>query len=403
MVNQVENWYTNIPIITRCILTLSCVLSVLVTLDVISPLHLYLNYRQVWYPKYQVWRLFTHFFFFDRLSINFVLHMYFVYFYCTRLESHTFHRRSADFLWMILFGMLGMTLLSPILSSLFSLVHHTLYHIIYPTLHSLYTHLTVLAMSSLSSSSSGSNHGNYGNGGSSESMGGGHHNGDGNITKTNNVVVISLPFMSHSLVIMMLYVWSRFNPHERLRLYGLFTISASYLSYVMLVLGMVMGMSPLNDMNGILIGHLYYFLNHVLPMEYPHVTTMVNNNGGNGSASGAGIGSGGVIRAPQFLCKLLNPPTASSTAVADDVIVINDDDGDEQQQEQEQPVVQDEREDGEARNNNHHGEPPRLFMDNGDDDDGDNGEDENNNDGNPLLTTRQRNVQQQQEHRANGE
>jgi len=258
MVNQVENWYTNIPIITRCILTISAIMSCLVTLDVLSPLHLYLNYRQMWAPKYQVWRLVTHFFFFDRLSINFVLHMYFVYFYCTRLEEHTFHRKSADFLIMLVFGMVSMMCLSPLFTFLMN------------TLSSVYHQLFMMMMMMMTTTNGGTD----GTDGSGVTGGTGgsnsHHMHHYQPSSTN-------PFMSHSLVIMMLYVWSRCNPHERLRLYGLFTIGAGYLSYVLLVLGMLMGMNPLNDLIGILVGHMYYFVNHVLVSEYPHMRPMIQS------------------------------------------------------------------------------------------------------------------------------
>jgi Derlin-2/3 len=187
-----ETWYRSIPLITRIYLTMASLISFAVTFDLISPLQLYLNYTNV-FKHYQIWRIFTNFLFFDRLSINFILHIYFLYFYSRRLEEHSFHRKSADFLYMILFGVVCMLIIAPMLQ---------------------------------------------------------------------------LPFMSHALVIMLLYVWSRRNPHEQLRLYGLFTVGAGYLSYILLLLGLMMGVNPTVDLVGIFVGHLYFFLKHVIVAEY---------------------------------------------------------------------------------------------------------------------------------------
>lgn len=187
-----EQWYLDIPVVTRTFLTLSTLTAVAVTFDLLSPLSLYLNFDLV-LKEGQVWRLVTTFLFFDGLSVNFVFHAYFLYFYCRRLEEHHYHQASADFLFMILLGAAAMLSIAPFLA---------------------------------------------------------------------------LPFLSHSLVIMVLYVWSRRNPHEQLQLYGLFTVGASYLAYVLVALGIMMGQHPLVDILGIVIGHIYYYLTDVLPVAF---------------------------------------------------------------------------------------------------------------------------------------
>ncbi len=110
MANNFELWYRNIPIITRIFLTLTVLASLAVTFDLLSPLHFYLNYTLV-FKNYEFWRLLTTFIYFDRISINFIFHVYFLYFYCRRLEEHSFHGRSADFLFMLLFGCYSMLVL----------------------------------------------------------------------------------------------------------------------------------------------------------------------------------------------------------------------------------------------------------------------------------------------------
>eukprot|EP00761_Pharyngomonas_kirbyi_P012902 gb/GECH01012929.1/.p1 GENE.gb/GECH01012929.1/~~gb/GECH01012929.1/.p1 ORF type:complete len:240 (+),score=37.00 gb/GECH01012929.1/:1-720(+) len=184
-----ENWYSNIPIITRTYLTLTAITSLAVTFDVLTPFDLYLNFQNV-YNNFQLWRLITNFLFFDRVSINFVFHVYFLYHYCRRLEEHSFQGRSADFLFMMIFGSGIMLMLAPLLD---------------------------------------------------------------------------LPFLSHSLVVMVLYVWSRHNPRQHLQIYGLFTIRAPYLAYVLLGISALLGGGMIVDLVGILVGHMYYHLSAVLP------------------------------------------------------------------------------------------------------------------------------------------
>ena len=59
--------------------------------------------------KGQVWRLFTNFLFFGTFSLDFLFHMYFLVRYCRSLEEGSFRGRTADFVWMIMFGVFCMT------------------------------------------------------------------------------------------------------------------------------------------------------------------------------------------------------------------------------------------------------------------------------------------------------
>jgi hypothetical protein len=55
-------------------------------------------------PVCQVWRIFTNFFFFGSIGLDFFFHMFFLVRYCRLLEEGCFRGRTADFLYMILFG-----------------------------------------------------------------------------------------------------------------------------------------------------------------------------------------------------------------------------------------------------------------------------------------------------------
>jgi Derlin-2/3 len=95
--------YFQIPPVTRAYTT-ACVLTTLaVQLDVVSPFQLYFNPILVW-RNFQVWRLFTTFFFFGTIGFNFFFNMIFTYRYCRMLEEGSFRGRTSDFVMMFLFG-----------------------------------------------------------------------------------------------------------------------------------------------------------------------------------------------------------------------------------------------------------------------------------------------------------
>ncbi|KAL9259857.1 Derlin-2.2-like protein [Drosera capensis] len=103
MAQAVEEWYKQMPIITRSYLTAAIVTTVGCSLDIISPYNLYLNPRLVM-KQYQIWRLVTNFLYFRKMDLDFLFHMFFLARYCKLLEENTFRGRTADFFYMLLFG-----------------------------------------------------------------------------------------------------------------------------------------------------------------------------------------------------------------------------------------------------------------------------------------------------------
>ncbi len=81
-----------------------------------------------------------------------------------------------------------------------------------------------------------------------------------------------LKFLGHPLAFMMVYVWGRSpeNIHVRMGFLGIFPFSAPYLPWVLLLFSLCIGNSIENDLLGIIVGHIYYFLTSV----YPHVATI---------------------------------------------------------------------------------------------------------------------------------
>lgn len=74
---------------------------------------------------------------------------------------------------------------------------------------------------------------------------------------------------------MMVYVWGRGreNANVRMSLLGLYTFNAPYLPWVLLAFSLCLGNPIETDFLGIVVGHLYYFLDYV----YPQVTEALHN------------------------------------------------------------------------------------------------------------------------------
>jgi len=196
MAQPFEDWYKNMPLITKAYMSACLATTMAVYLDVVSPIHLFLNYRAIW-QQHEVWRLLTTFLFFDYFGINFLFHMYFLVRHSRLLEETSFRGRTGDFFFMYLFG------------SLTLLVIHFAFHFFswFP----------------------------------------------------------KVMFLAPSLAFMVVYIWGRRNPHITLSFLGLFNFTAPYLPWVILGFGVLLGQNPVFDLLGIVVGHIYYYLEDVYP------------------------------------------------------------------------------------------------------------------------------------------
>jgi len=100
------------PVVTRSYLTMAFLTTVGCAMDLISPFSLYFNVARV-FRKYEIWRIFTNFFFFGTLGLDFVFHMFFLSRYCRLLEEGSFRGRTADFFFMLVFGGFLMLAVAP--------------------------------------------------------------------------------------------------------------------------------------------------------------------------------------------------------------------------------------------------------------------------------------------------
>lgn len=78
---------------------------------------------------------------------------------------------------------------------------------------------------------------------------------------------VNLPFLSQAFTIMLVYVWSRRNPYVRMNFFGLLNFQAPYLPWVLLGFSLLLGNSIIVDFIGIVVGHIYYFLEDVFPNQ----------------------------------------------------------------------------------------------------------------------------------------
>lgn len=77
-----------------------------------------------------------------------------------------------------------------------------------------------------------------------------------------------IKFLGQPLAFMMVYVWGRSpeNADVRMGLLGVLPFSAPYLPWILLLFSFVIGNPIETDLLGIVVGHIYYFLEFVYPV-----------------------------------------------------------------------------------------------------------------------------------------
>eukprot|EP00918_Siedleckia_nematoides_P055106 GHVU01120175.1.p1 GENE.GHVU01120175.1~~GHVU01120175.1.p1 ORF type:complete len:214 (+),score=2.50 GHVU01120175.1:139-780(+) len=97
---QINELIGNLPPVTKILLSFSTLFMILCSVELMSPLSLYLNWTLVF--RWQVWRLVTCFLYFGTFGLHFFWNSYVLIQYCSSLEEVVFRGRSADFLWMLM-------------------------------------------------------------------------------------------------------------------------------------------------------------------------------------------------------------------------------------------------------------------------------------------------------------
>ncbi|KAI9105299.1 Der1-like family-domain-containing protein [Phlyctochytrium arcticum] len=115
--DDIRDWVLGIPPVTRFLVFAPLGLSLLATFGFVSPSQLYLDYTPV-FKKFELWRLVTNFFF-GKLDLGFLFHLFFTYRSSLSLETGAFIGRQADYAFMIVFLMAVLDLVSPYIYGFF--------------------------------------------------------------------------------------------------------------------------------------------------------------------------------------------------------------------------------------------------------------------------------------------
>ncbi|KAK4873800.1 hypothetical protein RN001_013160 [Aquatica leii] len=78
---------------------------------------------------------------------------------------------------------------------------------------------------------------------------------------------VNLLFLGQAFTIMLVYIWSRRNPFVRMNFFGLINIQVPYLPWVLLAFSILLGNAVYIDLMGIVVGHVYYFIEDVFPNQ----------------------------------------------------------------------------------------------------------------------------------------
>eukprot|EP00913_Durusdinium_trenchii_P011924 g11201.t1 len=111
MENTPEQWYKNLPILTRIALTAFFVTTVFVQLGFLDPMLIALNWPMV-INKLQVWRLLTPVSFFGTFSFQFLFQMYFFSSFSSKLEQNQAFSQPGDYLFFLLLQILLLDVIS---------------------------------------------------------------------------------------------------------------------------------------------------------------------------------------------------------------------------------------------------------------------------------------------------
>lgn len=113
--NMLEQWYYEVPPVTRVWTTAAVITSILVQCQIVTPYQLFYSSVSVW-GKSQYWRLITTFLYFGPLSLDFMFHIFFMSRYSRNLEESSFRGQTGEFAWLILYSSVSLLILSPIAS-----------------------------------------------------------------------------------------------------------------------------------------------------------------------------------------------------------------------------------------------------------------------------------------------
>jgi Derlin-2/3 len=110
--NGPQQWYEQLPFVTRNWFTAAVLGTVLTNFSVIPGDKIYYSYQFV-KDEFEIWRLFTNFFYMGSFQLGTLIQIYLLYQYSMNYESNSGFNTgggggTADYIFMLLFGMMGL-------------------------------------------------------------------------------------------------------------------------------------------------------------------------------------------------------------------------------------------------------------------------------------------------------
>ncbi|KAJ8273125.1 hypothetical protein GJAV_G00097730 [Gymnothorax javanicus] len=104
--SDIADWFKSVPLLTRYWFAGSVIVPLIGKLGLINPMHLVL-WPENFFHKFQIWRPVTSTLYFPVVPTTgflYLVNLYFLYQYSSRLETGAFDGRPADYLFMLLFN-----------------------------------------------------------------------------------------------------------------------------------------------------------------------------------------------------------------------------------------------------------------------------------------------------------
>ncbi|KAF7720815.1 Derlin 1 [Apophysomyces ossiformis] len=98
--NEIVDWYTSIPPVTKAIFTLTILVTASPALQLVHPSYMILLWGEI-RSKLQLWRLITPFFL-HGFGLGFAMNLYLIYRHSLQLETQVFMGRTADYVYFLL-------------------------------------------------------------------------------------------------------------------------------------------------------------------------------------------------------------------------------------------------------------------------------------------------------------
>ncbi|CAF1203416.1 unnamed protein product [Rotaria sp. Silwood1] len=189
--NDLGQWYKSIPSITRAWFTGSIIVPVAARLRVVNPFYLVLAVNRI-IKHFEIWRLLTAILY-CRMDFGYLINLYFIYQYSTRLETSTFDGKPADYVFCLAFVWL----------------------------------CTIIAGS-----------------------------------------ILLIWTLMDSMVMSVIYIWCQLNKEVVMSFWFGIQLKAMYLPWALMLFDWIILGTYREDLCGIIIGHLYYFLVFKYPQDF---------------------------------------------------------------------------------------------------------------------------------------